>query len=175
MAAADKVQIIGADGNAATVNSSGKLAVDATLSTGDIEIGAVEIKNGTTDTRATVLAASAAAQATDTALVVAISPNNAVTTTPTTSTTGSPTSVASSLTAVTVLASNATRKGAAVYYDAAAILYVLAGTGTVSSSLYTLKMGAGFYTYYEVPASYTGVISGIWSVATGSALVTEYT
>jgi len=41
----------------------------------DIEIGAVEIKNGSTDTRATVLAASTAAQATDTALVVAQSPN----------------------------------------------------------------------------------------------------
>lgn len=48
------------------------------LSTGDLEIGAVEIKNATTDTRAVVLAASTAAQATDTPLVVALHPSSPV-------------------------------------------------------------------------------------------------
>ncbi len=48
----------------------------ATIAAGDIEIGAVELKNGTDDTRGTVKAASTAALATDTALVVALSPNN---------------------------------------------------------------------------------------------------
>jgi hypothetical protein len=28
--------------------------------------------------------------------------------------------------------------------------------------------------YFEVPANYTGVISGIWAAATGNARVTEY-
>ena len=62
-------------------NSSGQVpvSVDAgsvTLTTGDIEIGAVEIKNATTDTRAVVLAASTASQATDTPLVVALHPSS---------------------------------------------------------------------------------------------------
>ncbi len=52
--------------------------INVTLTNSDIEIGAVEIKNGTTDTRATVLAASTAAAATDPAIVVALSPNNTV-------------------------------------------------------------------------------------------------
>lgn len=47
-----------------------------TLSNGDIQIGAVELKNATTDTRANVLAASTASQATDTPLVVALHPSS---------------------------------------------------------------------------------------------------
>lgn len=50
--------------------------ITATLNAADIEIGAVELKNGTTDTRGTVLAASTAAVATDTALVVALHPSS---------------------------------------------------------------------------------------------------
>lgn len=57
----------------ATLIESG---INVTLTTGDIEIGAVEIKNATTDTRAVVLAASTAATATDTPLVVAIHPSS---------------------------------------------------------------------------------------------------
>lgn len=49
---------------------------DVTLATADIEIGAVEIKNATDDTRAKVLAASTAAAATDTPLVVALHPSS---------------------------------------------------------------------------------------------------
>ncbi len=52
--------------------------INVTLENGDIEIGAVEIKNGTTDTRATVTAASTAAQATDTSVVVALNPNTPI-------------------------------------------------------------------------------------------------
>lgn len=37
-----------------SLTTDGKLRVDATLQTGDIEIGAVEIKNGSSDQRATV-------------------------------------------------------------------------------------------------------------------------
>lgn len=49
------------EGAAAQVqlDSSGRLPTTATLVTGDIEIGAVELKNGTDDTRATVTAANA--------------------------------------------------------------------------------------------------------------------
>jgi hypothetical protein len=53
-----KTQIVDVGGEAVTV-TDGKLDVNATFSTGDIEIGAVELKNGTDDTRATVTAANA--------------------------------------------------------------------------------------------------------------------
>ena len=66
----------GAAVDALSVDLSGRLRTDATLVAGDIEIGAVEIKNATTDTRAIVLAASTAAAATDTPLVVALHPSS---------------------------------------------------------------------------------------------------
>ena len=56
------------------INADG--SINANLVTGDIEIGAVELKNATTDTRVTVLAASTAAQATDTPVVVAFHPTS---------------------------------------------------------------------------------------------------
>ena len=63
------------------VNASNQIpvSVDAgsvTLTAGDIQIGAVEIKNAADDTRAKVLAASTAAGATDTPLVVALHPSS---------------------------------------------------------------------------------------------------
>lgn len=66
--------IIGPDGQSATVNSDGTLAVS--MAAGDIEIGAVEIKDGAADIRQTVLAASTAAAATDKAAVVALHPSS---------------------------------------------------------------------------------------------------
>ena len=60
------------------LDAAGNLKTTATIVAGDIEIGAVELKNSTTDTRANVLAASTAAQATDTPLVVALHPSSPV-------------------------------------------------------------------------------------------------
>lgn len=71
------ILIGGTDGTnpqALKVNADGELAVN--LETADIQIGAVEIKNGTTDERATVLAASTASAATNTSVVVAIHPSS---------------------------------------------------------------------------------------------------
>lgn len=58
------------------INDSLAAGITTTIAAGDIEIGAVELKNSADDTRGTVKAASTAAVATDTALVVALSPNN---------------------------------------------------------------------------------------------------
>ncbi len=55
-------------------DTNGGLTLKTNLVAGDIEIGAVEIKNGSSDTRATVLAASTAPATTDTSIVVAINP-----------------------------------------------------------------------------------------------------
>jgi len=57
------------------VDSSGStLSIAVALDAGDLEIGAVEIKDGAADIRQTVLAASTAAAATDKAAVVALHP-----------------------------------------------------------------------------------------------------
>jgi hypothetical protein len=88
---------------------------------------------------------------------------------------GSPTQVDASVTAVDVLAENASRKGASFYYDGAAVLYLLFANTTPTSSVFSVKMGADHYTFVELPAGYTGVVKGIWSSAVGAVAVTELT
>lgn len=95
--------------------------------------------------------------------------NNAATATATLS------NVASSASSVTILASNASRKGAMVYNDSTQVLYLKMGA-TASSSSYTVLIPAAGY--YELPAAqylYTGILDGIWASANGNARVTELT
>lgn len=83
------------------------------------------------------------------------------------------TSVAGSLSSVTVLSSNANRLGAYVWNDSAVALYLKLGA-TASTSSFTVYMLPG--AFYELPhPCYTGVIDGIWVSATGFARVTEIT
>jgi hypothetical protein len=82
-------------------------------------------------------------------------------------------SVAGATSSTSILAANAARLGATVYNDSTAILYLLLGSGTASTSVYTVQMGAG--SYYEVPFGYTGAIQGIWASATGNARIAEFT
>lgn len=92
--------------------------------------------------------------------------------------TGTTTSTNSGTSPVTVLASNAARKGASVSNTDANILYLLLGTGTVSATNFTVALGAGNTnpTYYEAPFGFTGIITGLWaSDGSGVALATEYT
>ncbi len=89
--------------------------------------------------------------------------------------TATPTQVAATTSATNLLAANSGRRGATIYYDGAAILYLLEGSGTPSATVYTTKLGAGYFTQYDAPAGFTGAIRGIWSAATGSANVTERT
>lgn len=63
--------------------------------------------------------------------------------------------------------------GSIVNTDANA-LYILLGTGTVSSSLYTEKLATDGV--YEVPYAFTGIVTGVWAGnGAGGALVTDYT
>jgi hypothetical protein len=95
--------------------------------------------------------------------------NNGVTTSSATTMT----SVASSLTSVALLPANATRKGAALYNESTAILYI-AFAATASITAYTVQVPAN--SSYQLPAPvYTGAISGIWSAANGFARITELT
>lgn len=86
--------------------------------------------------------------------------------------TASTSNVTASATSVTVLAANNNRKGAQIYNDSAAILYLKFGS-TASTSSYTVPLAAG--AYYELPAGYVGIVDGIWASATGAARITEET
>ena len=80
--------------------------------------------------------------------------------------------VASSAASVTILASNAGRKGAIIYNDSVKALYLKFGA-TASLTSFTAKLLAG--DTYEVPFGYTGVIDGIWASVNGDARITELT
>lgn len=80
------------------------------------------------------------------------------------------TTVASSATNVTILASNTNRLGATVFNDSTAALYLKLGA-TASTTSFTVKIAADGY--YEVPFRFTGIIDGLWSTANGNAKITE--
>lgn len=85
--------------------------------------------------------------------------------------------VASSASSVTILAANAGRRGATIYNESTAILYLGFTSSAVSTSSYTVQIppnvGTNTVAYYEVPFGYTGQINGIWASANGNARVTE--
>lgn len=87
--------------------------------------------------------------------------------------TGASSTVAGSATAVTLKAANNGRRGLTLFNDSSSACFVLLGAGTVSATVFSVKMSAG--TYYEVPFGFTGIVTGIWVTATGSMRVTELT
>lgn len=95
-----------------------------------------------------------------------------------TSGTGNITSVAGTVTAnTTVLAANTARLGALVFNDSTAIMWLSLGATcgpTLTPTTFTVSIAAGGY--WELPTTgtiYTGIITGTWSAAVGSARVTE--
>ena len=65
---------------------------------------------------------------------------------------------------------NSLRKGATIYNDSSAYLYLKLGS-SASPTDFTVRMSPA--SYYEVPYNYIGTIDGYWSAANGAALVTE--
>lgn len=93
-----------------------------------------------------------------------------------TSNTGTTTVTASVTTAngVSICAANTARYGGIITNDDANALYVLFGSGNVSSSNYSVKL----YTddVCDIPAGYTGIIKGLWAAdGSGNSYVTEFT
>lgn len=85
--------------------------------------------------------------------------------------TGTVTSVSNSISTGTLLAANAARLGATLYNDdVSAVLKIKLGA-TASTTSFTYAIPASGY--FEVPFGYTGIITGIASVASGSARITE--
>ncbi len=76
---------------------------------------------------------------------------------------------------MTILASNTSRKGAIIYNDSTAVLYLDLSGGTAASTSYSVQLPANAYFELPGPNVYNGAITGIWSSATGNARVTEWT
>lgn len=109
------------------------------------------------------------------ALSVAIVDSSGAIVNPLTTSTATATlsNVAGSASSVTLLASNTSRKGAIIFNDSSAILYVKFGA-TASTSSFTYRVNP-YNTLELKPVVYTGVIDGIFASATGNARVTELT
>lgn len=83
------------------------------------------------------------------------------------------TQVASSATSVTLLSSNAARKGMLFYNNSTSLAYVLFGT-TASTTSHSLQMAPNAtYEMFGVNL-YTGRIDAIWATANGNMQVTEW-
>jgi len=70
----------------------------------------------------------------------------------------------------TIATASTGRLGCTIYNTGPGNLHVLLGTGTASTSVFTVRLSAG--DYYEVPFNYTGLIGGIFATA-GTAEVTQ--
>ena len=79
--------------------------------------------------------------------------------------------VAGSASNVTLIAANASRKGAVIFNDSSSALYVKLGA-TASTSSFTYKLFPN-ETFEMSGIIYTGIIDGIWDSATGNARITE--
>ena len=91
---------------------------------------------------------------------------------PVTSATATSSAVNASTTSVSLLAANASRKGAIIWNASTAILYLDLDAAS-SNSAYAVQIGAGDYS--EVPFGFTGEISGVWAAANGNAHIREFT
>lgn len=91
------------------------------------------------------------------------------------SSTATHSSVNSAATSTTILASNANRKGARIFNTDANALYLdLSGGTAVAASRAQVSLATN--TGYDVPAGYTGLITGIWAAdGSGVASVVEFT
>ncbi len=102
---------------------------------------------------------------------VNVAAGQSISTTPATSATATLTNVASSITSVTLLASNAGRKGMMFYNDSTSVAFVNFGA-TASATAFTLKFQPNSF-YENSSPVYTGALNIIWASANGFGRVTE--
>jgi hypothetical protein len=138
-------EFIGSDGKGRTVTPAEPLPVD--IGSGvTIEVGAsVEVSNDVGNPI----------------------PVSVPTRTPTT------TSVASSATSVTILASNANRRGISIANDSTAVLRLSYATPATAANAF-IVMQPGSFLALDQQLMITSTIYGIWAAANGTAQVTEY-
>ena len=87
-------------------------------------------------------------------------------------TTSTHANVAASATEVTIFSANSNAvEGRTVFNDSAAVLYLKKATG-VSTTSHFVQIPAGQYFEFPQPC-YRGVVTGLWSSATGAARTSE--
>lgn len=148
-------------------NPSGALTVDATGSVVGLDatsIAALENINVTvTNTEVEIK--------NDAGNPIPVSGSVSVSNFPSAPSSGVNASVSGSTSQVTLLAANASRKGATIYNDSTLNSLKISLGGTVTATSFTAVIASTGY--YEVPFGYTGIITGIFSAATGAARITE--
>lgn len=77
---------------------------------------------------------------------------------------------------VTLLAANGARVGATIVNTSSAVLFARMDGSPATTGAYSARIAVSGG-YYEVPAGYTGIITGIWATdpGDGNANVTEFT
>jgi hypothetical protein len=83
------------------------------------------------------------------------------------------TSVAASTSSVIALASNANRVGASFYNDSSSLCFLAFSATTASNTAFSIRLMPNSFT--DLSVDYTGQCNAIWSTATGSLRVTEWT
>lgn len=83
------------------------------------------------------------------------------------------TSVASSATSVTILASNASRRGFSIHNDSTSVLRLSFSTPATSANAF-IVLPANSFLLLDQQLIVTGTVYGIWASANGTAQVTEY-
>ena len=160
-------QVVGVSNQTA---GAGVLLVDVvelTVNTKTVERQRVSLASGTADGNYLTVTAAGAAKVDGSATTQPVSRAA--------SATGTLTQVAGSATAVTVLASNASRLGCTIVNDSTSILYLGLSVTTPTISVYSYKLPAGSTFEMNPSVVYSGVIKGIWASANGNAVVTEFT
>lgn len=170
------------DGSAVTQPVSGTVAVSAitgALPAGANALGSVSVSNfpatqPVSGTVAVTQSTSPWVTSISTALPAGTNSIGSVVVPQLSSATGTITSVALSLSSVSILASNAARKGFILVNDSTLTNAFVAFAATATTSAYTVKIAAGG-SYESGTLSYTGAISAISSLASGNMRVTELT
>jgi len=83
--------------------------------------------------------------------------------------------VASSISSVTLLAAAAGRLGMVIENESTSVLYVKFGSAASATSYSYLVAANGRLDTRSAASEYTGIITGIWASANGSARTTELT
>ena len=91
---------------------------------------------------------------------------------PVATTSATNTQVAASVTSVSLLASNSSRKTASVFNDSATATLYLTYGATSATTAYKVQVSPGSYFEFPLPI-YTGAVSGIWTAAVGNAVISE--
>lgn len=80
--------------------------------------------------------------------------------------------ISASVTSLTLFATTSSRVGASIWNESSSRLYVKVGQGA-STTLFSFKIAP--YGYWEMsPKGLGGAISGVWEVATGSAMCSQW-